>query len=157
MRQTRLVGSCMVHQLVVQASMAASRSVAALWLYATTTIIESSWRRLCCRAVEGIVSGMSMVFKDTILQARSAELHLAQSQEKSKNEKDRSKKDNPGEVAGEDKKTDVDGKVSMLEASVRRASAACQFAIFVSRTHSHPCNTGRPSFLHRLLRSPSNE
>ena len=56
------------------------------------------------RAVEGMVSGMSMVFKDAILQARSAELHLAQSQEKSKNEKDRSKKDNPGEVAGEDKK-----------------------------------------------------
>ena len=51
MRQTGLVGSSMVHQLVVQASMAASRSVAALGLYATTTIIESSWRRFCCKGL----------------------------------------------------------------------------------------------------------
>ena len=65
------------------------------------------------RAVEGMVSGMSAVFNDAVLHARSVELHLAQSQEKSKNEKekskneteksnnkkDRRKKDNPGEVA----------------------------------------------------------
>ena len=53
------------------------------------------------RAVEGMASGMSMVFKDAVLQARSAELHLAQSQEKAKNEKDRSKKDNSGVLPGD--------------------------------------------------------
>ena len=66
------------------------------------------------RAVEGMVSGMSMVFKDTVLQARSAELHLAQSHEKSKNEKDR-----PGPVAGEakDKKKKKAPKNSQEESS----------------------------------------
>ena len=41
------------------------------------------------RAVESMVSGMSMVFKDSVLQARSAELHLAHTSENSKHDKKR--------------------------------------------------------------------
>ena len=41
------------------------------------------------RAVEAMASGMSMVFKDSALQARSAELHLDKTSENSKNDRKR--------------------------------------------------------------------
>ena len=62
------------------------------------------------RAVESMVSGTSMVFKDSVLQARSAELHLAQKSENSKNDKraadkkEKKEHDQDGQAESADKK-----------------------------------------------------
>ena len=62
------------------------------------------------RAVESMVSGTSMVFKDSVLQARSAELHLAHTSENSKNDKKRAadkkeKKEHDQDGQDKDKKS----------------------------------------------------
>ena len=95
------------------------------------------------RAVESMVSGMSMVFKDSVLQARSAELHLAHTSENSKNDKKRAadkkekkEHDQDGQAESADKKekkskkketkkrgTKKQGKKSKPESSVSSSAS----------------------------------
>jgi hypothetical protein len=64
------------------------------------------------RAVEAMVSGTTMVFKDDILQARSAELHLAQSQHDSKKDKKKEKKESaPDKKEKQEQGEEGEGKV----------------------------------------------